>query len=242
MTKTPSGKSRANPSGRSRGKTVNVKTSRGRKPSSTQWLRRQLNDPFVAEAKRLGYRSRAAFKIIWLDDKYNLIKRSRRIVDLGSAPGGWTQVIAARAPKNAEIVAIDILEMDQVEGATFMQMDFMTDEAEAKLLSLINGKVNLVVSDMANSATGHKQTDHLKTMAMCETAFDFAKKTLAPGGAFVAKVLRGGTEGELLADMKKYFKKIHHAKPDSSRSSSTELYLVGLGFTPLQQTDEDQQQ
>ena len=237
MTKTPTSKPRANPSGRSRGKTVYVKSARGRKSSSTRWLQRQLNDPYVAEAKRLGYRSRAAFKLMWLDDKYHLLKNAKRIVDLGSAPGGWTQIIVERAPKGAEIVAIDILEMDEVEGANFMQMDFMADDAEKKLFSMLSGKVDLVVSDMANSATGHKQTDHLKTMAMCETAFDFAKKTLAPGGAFVAKVLRGGTEQELLADMKKHFKKIHHAKPDSSRARSTELYMVGLGFIP-QKDDE----
>lgn len=239
MAKNPTSKQSANPSGRSRGKTVYVKNSRGRKTSSTRWLQRQLNDPFVAEAKRLGYRSRAAFKLIWIDDKYRLIKKAKRIVDLGSAPGGWSQVIVERAQKSAELVAIDILEMDEVEGVKFMQMDFMAEDAEKKLFSMLSGKVDLIVSDMANSATGHKQTDHLKTMAMCETALDFAKKTLAPGGNFVAKVLRGGTDHELLADLKKHFKKVHHAKPDSSRASSTEWYLVALDFVPNKNMDKE---
>lgn len=236
MAKQPPKRATANPSGRSRGKAVRVKTARGRKNSSTRWLQRQLNDPYVAEAKRLGYRSRAAFKLIWLDDKYNLIKKAKHIVDLGSAPGGWTQVLVERAQRGTEILAIDLLEMSEVDGAKFMVMDFMSVDAEKKLHDELGGKVDLVVSDMANSATGHKQTDHLKTMALCETALDFAIKTLAPNGAFVAKVLRGGAENDLLNGLKKHFKKIHHAKPESSRKNSTELYVVATGFKALNET------
>ena len=232
MAKLPPKRQSANPSGRSRGATVRVKTARGRTSSSNRWLQRQLNDPYVAEAKRLGYRSRAAFKIMWLDDKYKLFSKAKRIVDLGSSPGGWTQIAVERAPKGVDVLAIDLLEMPEVEGAKFMVMDFMADDAEKKLFDALGGKADLVMSDMANSATGHKQTDHLKTMAICETAFDFATKTLNPGGAFVAKVLRGGAETDLLAGLKKNFKKVHHAKPESSRSNSTELYLVALDFQP----------
>jgi len=223
-------KGSSNTTGRSRGKRVRVKTARGRKTSSVRWLQRQLNDPYVAEARRQGYRSRAAFKLIWLDDKYKILKRAKRIVDLGSAPGGWTQVAVERAPKGAKIVAIDIREMDPVEGSEFIQMDFMGDEAEDRLKDAAGGPVDVVMSDMANSATGHKQTDHIRTLALVETAYDFATKVLAPGGVFVAKVLRGGTEGELLAALKKDFKSVKHVKPDSSRAESTELYLLATGF------------
>jgi len=223
-------KGSSNTTGRSRGKRVRVKTARGRKTSSVRWLQRQLNDPYVAEARRQGYRSRAAFKLIWLDDKYKILKRAKRIVDLGSAPGGWTQVAVERAPKGAKIVAIDIREMDPVEGSELIQMDFMGDEAEDRLKDAAGGPVDVVMSDMANSATGHKQTDHIRTLALVETAYDFATKVLAPGGVFVAKVLRGGTEGELLAALKKDFKSVKHVKPDSSRAESTELYLLATGF------------
>ena len=225
-------KGEGNPTRRSRGKRVRVKTARGRKTSSTRWLQRQLNDPYVAEARRQGYRSRAAFKLTWMDDKYHFLKKAKRIVDLGSAPGGWTQVAVERAPKNARIVAIDIREMDPVEGAEFIEMDFMADDAEERLIEAAGGAVDVVMSDMANSATGHKQTDHLRTMALVETAYDFARKVLAPGGIFIAKVLRGGTEGELLAALKRDFKTVRHVKPDSSRSESTELYLFASGFRP----------
>ena len=229
--KTPSGKASVGDlRGRTRGAHVRVKTARGRKLSSTRWLERQLNDPFVAEARRLGYRSRAAFKLVWLDDKYKLLKGKKRIVDLGCAPGGWTQVIVERADKDAQVVGIDLREMESVPGADLIIMDFMTDDAEKELLERLGGPVDVVLSDLANYATGHKQTDHLRTMALCETALDFAMKVLAPGGTFVAKVLRGGAEADLLNALKKNFKSIKHTKPDASRKESTELYVVAQGF------------
>ena len=222
--------SSANTTGRSRGKKVRVKTARGRKSSSTRWLQRQLNDPYVAEANRLGYRSRAAFKLVWLDDKFKFLKDAKRVVDLGSAPGGWTQVAVQRMSKNGQIVAIDLREMDEVEGAEFTIMDFTDEGADVKLMDMLGGPVDVVMSDMANYATGHKSTDHLRTMALCEMAFDFGKGVLAKDGCFIAKVLRGGTEDVLLKELRKNFKKVHHAKPDASRKESTELYVVALGF------------
>ncbi len=220
----------SNPSGRSRGKTVRVKTARGRKSSSTRWLQRQLNDPFVAEAQRLGYRSRAAFKFIWIDDKFNILKGAKRILDLGSAPGGWTQIAVKRLHKGAEVVAIDILEMEPVQGATFIQMDFMADDAEQKIFEVIGGPVDLVMSDLANYATGHKGTDQLRTMALCETAADFAIKVLAPKGKFVCKVLHGGVDGDLMALLKANFRTVRHVKPDATRAESKEQYLLATGF------------
>jgi 23S rRNA (uridine2552-2'-O)-methyltransferase len=224
------GNKTANPSGRSRGKRVRVKTARGRKASSTRWLQRQLNDPFVAEARRLGYRSRAAFKLIWLDDKFDLLKRANRIIDLGAAPGGWTQVAVERTGGKAQILAIDLLEMTPIAGADLRVLDFMADDAEEKLFAALGGPADLVMSDLANAATGHRRTDQLRTMALAETALDFAIKALAPGGAFIAKVLQGGAEDDLLGLLKSSFKSVRHAKPDASRSESKELYVVASGF------------
>lgn len=221
------------PRSRSRGKHVRVKTARGRKLSSTRWLERQLNDPFVAEARRLGYRSRAAFKLIGIDEKFHVLRKARRIVDLGAAPGSWAQVMIERAPAGVKLLGIDLLEIDPLQGADFIKMDFMADDAEERLMVALDGPADLVLSDMANPATGHQQTDHLKTMALCEAAYEFACKVLAPDGAFVAKVLRGGTEDQLLKAMKKNFKAVRHFKPDASRKESSELYVVATGFKGL---------
>ena len=224
------GPKKANPSGRSRGKRGYVKTARGRKSSSTRWLQRQLNDPFVAEARRLGYRSRAAFKLTWLDDKFHLLRGARNILDLGAAPGGWTQVAVERTNGKAQILGIDLLEIDPINGAELLVMDFMATDAEDKLIKAIGGPVDLVMSDLANSATGHRRTDQLRTMALAETALDFAVKVLTPGGAFVVKVLQGGAEDDLLRTLKNSFKSVRHAKPDASRAESKELYVVATGF------------
>lgn len=218
------------PRGRSRGKRVKVRTAKGRKASSTRWLQRQLNDPYVAEAKRLGYRSRAAFKILWLDEKYKLFKRGSVVVDLGAAPGGWTQIVAEKLGRKGRLLAVDILEMEPVAGARLLRLDFMGENAEEKLLDEVKGPVDVVLSDLANSATGHRQTDHLRTMALCEAAHQFAAKVLREGGVFVAKVLQGGTEAGLLAALKRDFKTVRHAKPPASRAESTELYVVAQGF------------
>lgn len=220
---------RNDPRGRSRGPKVRVRTARGRKLSSTRWLERQLNDPYVAEAKRLGYRSRAAFKLIELDEKFGLLKGVRRAVDLGCAPGGWVQVLRERRPQ-AQVVGIDLLEVDAIDGATLLTMDFLDPEAKPALAAVLDGPVDLVLSDMAAVTTGHKQTDHLRTMALCEAALDFAESHLAPGGDFVAKVLRGGAEGELLQRMKQAFANVKHAKPPASRPESVEWYVVAQGF------------
>lgn len=225
--------SNRDPRSRSRGKHVRVKTARGRKLSSTRWLERQLNDPFVAEARRLGYRSRSAFKLIGIDEKFRILRRARRIVDLGAAPGGWAQVIVERAKKGTKLLGIDLQDVEPLDGATFLKMDFLANDAEERLMAALDGPADLILSDMANAATGHKQTDHLKTMALCEAALDFALKVLAPGGAFVAKVLVGGTEGQLLAAMKKEFDVVRHFKPDASRKESSELYVVATGFKGL---------
>lgn len=225
-------RSSRDPRSRSRGKRVRVKTARGRKISSTRWLERQLNDPFVAEARRLGYRSRAAFKLTGIDDKFRILGKARCIVDLGTAPGSWAQVVAERAPKGAKLLGIDLLDVEPVVGAEFWKMDFLAADAEERLIAALDGHADLVLSDMANAATGHQQTDHLKTMALCEAAYEFARKVLTPGGVFVGKVLRGGTEDQLLAAMKKNFTAVRHFKPDASRQESSELYVVATGFRP----------
>lgn len=221
---------RSDPRGRSRGGKVRVRTARGRKTSSTRWLQRQLNDPYVAEARRQGYRSRAAFKLLDLDDKYHLLDGARRVVDLGAAPGGWSQVAAQRLKAGADIVAIDLTAIEPIAGVRFLQMDFMDPAAPDRLKAALDGPVDVVLSDMANAATGHKQTDHLKTMALAEAALDFAVQVLAPGGRFVAKVLRGGSDGQLLDALKRHFGEVRHAKPPSSRKESTEWYVVAKGL------------
>ncbi len=220
----------SDPKSRSRGGKVRVKNARGRKNSSTRWLQRQLNDPYVAEARRLGYRSRAAFKLIELNEKFSLLKGVKRVVDLGCAPGGWTQVLAAELGPKAQIIGIDLQEIDPIQGATIWVMDFLSDDAEIRLMDELNGPVDLVLSDMANAATGHKATDHIRTMLLCEAGLDFAIKVLSKGGTFVAKVLRGGSDQELLTRMRMHFTSVKHAKPPSSRAESVEWYVVAQGF------------
>ena len=210
--------------------TVRVKTSKYRDKSSNKWLERQLNDPYVAESKRLGYRSRAAFKLIQLDEKYKFLGKGKTIVDLGCAPGGWTQVAVMRNKGTGQVVGMDILETQPIEGATLIQQDFTEEDAADKLKALLNGKADIVMSDMAANTTGHQQTDHLRTIALVEIAYEFAKEVLAEGGIFITKVFKGGMENVLLADVKKSFKKVVHAKPDASREGSPEEYLVAMGF------------
>lgn len=215
---------------RTRGAKVRVKTARGRKNSSTRWLQRQLNDPYVAEAQRLGYRSRAAFKLIELDEKYQFLKGAERVVDLGCAPGGWCQVLTQRLNESAQIVGIDLQEVEPVQGADIWTMDFLEPNAEKRLMERLNGPVDVVLSDMANSATGHKQTDHIRTMALCEAGLDFAIKVLAKNGTFVSKVLQGGSDNELMQRMRQHFTSVKHAKPPSSRQDSVEWFVVAKGF------------
>ena len=206
-----------------------LRKAKGRTASSSRWLQRQLNDPYVKQAKSDGYRSRAAYKLAELDDRFGLIKSARRVVDLGVAPGGWSQVVRKRSPK-AGVVGIDLLPTDAIEGVTLFQMDFMDDEAPAALEAALDGPPDLVLSDMAANTVGHKATDHLRTMGLVEAAVDFAINTLAPGGAFVAKVFAGGTDGDLLAILKRNFTSVKHAKPPASRKDSSEWYVIAQGF------------
>ena len=206
-----------------------LKTGKGRTASSTRWLTRQLNDPYVKAAKDAGWRSRAAFKLIELDQKYALLKNAKRVVDLGVAPGGWSQVVRKQAPK-AAVVGIDLLETEPLDGVTLFQKDFMDDAAPGLLVEALGGTPDLVISDMAANTVGHKATDHLRTMGLVETAAHFAIENLAPGGAFVAKVLAGGTDTELLALLKRHFTTVKHAKPPASRKDSSEWYVIAQGF------------
>ena len=206
-----------------------VKTARGRTASSTRWLERQLNDPYVKQARAEGYRSRAAYKLAELDEKFGLLAGVKRVVDLGIAPGGWSQVVRKRAPK-AAIAGIDLLETEPLEGVAILQMDFMAESAPGALEAALGGPPDLVLSDMAANTVGHKQTDHLRTMGLVEAAAQFAVDALAPGGAFVAKVLAGGTDAELLALLKRHFRTVKHAKPPASRKGSSEWYVVAQGF------------
>ena len=206
-----------------------VKTAKGRSASSVRWLERQLNDPYVRQAKAEGYRSRAAYKLLELDEKYALLEGVRRVVDLGIAPGGWSQVVRRKAPK-AAVVGIDLLPVEPIEGVTIFEMDFMADEAPAALEAALGGKADLVMSDMAANTVGHKQTDHLRTMALVEAGVWFAIDHLAPGGGFVAKVLAGGTDADLLALLKRHFRSVKHAKPPASRKGSSEWYVIAQGF------------
>ena len=217
---------------RSRGMKVRVRTGKGRSLSSKLWLERQLNDPYVARAKREGYRSRAAYKLSEIDDKAHFLKKGARVVDLGAAPGGWSQVAAKRvgAPDAGRVVAIDLLPMDAVPGVEFAQIDFLDPAAPEKLKAMLGGPANVVLSDMAANATGHRKTDHLKIMALVEAAADFAREVLAPGGTFLAKVLQGGTEGALLAALRREYATVKHVKPAASRSDSAELCLLATGF------------
>ena len=211
---------------------VRVKTGSKRSLSSKLWLERQLNDPYVARARREGYRSRAAFKLTEIDDKAHFLKKGARVVDLGAAPGGWSQVAVKRvgAPDKGRVLGIDVLPMDPVAGAEFAVMDFLEASAPEKLKAMLGGPADVVLSDMAANATGHARTDHLRIMALVELATDFAREVLAPGGAFLAKVLQGGTEATLLAGLKRDFLSVKHIKPPASRADSAELYLLATGF------------
>ncbi|MBP5352571.1 MAG: RlmE family RNA methyltransferase [Alphaproteobacteria bacterium] len=209
---------------------VKVKNAKYNTVSSNRWLQRQLNDPYVAEAKRQGYRSRAAFKLIQLDEKYHFLGVGKRIVDLGCAPGGWTQVAAFRNKGNGEIVGMDLLPTEPINGATLLQQDFTAPDAPDKIKALLHGPADVVMSDMAANTTGQQKLDHLRTLNLVEAAYEFAKEILAVGGIFIAKVFQGGTEENLLNDMKKHFKKVCHYKPDASRKDSVETYVVALEF------------
>jgi 23S rRNA (uridine2552-2'-O)-methyltransferase len=207
----------------------------GRTQASRRWLERQLNDPYVARAKREGLRSRAAYKLAEIDDKHRFLKPGARVVDLGAAPGGWSQVAADRVQAGSgrgRVVALDLLEMDPVPGVDVLHLDFMAQDAPAQLKTLLDGPADVVLSDMAANATGHRRTDHLKIMGLAEAAAEFAREVLRPGGTFLAKVLQGGTEGELLASLKRDFATVKHVKPAASRSDSAELYVLATGFRP----------
>ncbi len=206
-----------------------VKTARGRTAQSTRWLERQLNDPYVKRAKAEGYRSRAAYKLLELDERFGIIQGKRRVVDLGIAPGGWSQVIRRRIPK-ASVVGIDLLPVDPIDGVTIFQMDFMDDAAPDALMAALGGAPDLVLSDMAANTVGHPQTDALRTMALVETALAFAVDVLEKGGTFVAKVFAGGADAQLVAEMKRNFATVKHAKPPSSRKGSVEWFVVAQGF------------
>lgn len=209
---------------------VRVRTARRRKPSSTEWLSRQLNDPYVAEAQRLGYRSRAAFKLIELDDRFRLLLPGRRVVDLGCAPGGWTQVAVERVGPPGAVLGIDLAETAPIAGATILRADVHDPAALTAIRAELGGLADLVLSDMAPSATGHAATDHLRIVALAEAAFVVAGQILKPGGAFVAKVFQGGAEGALLAQLKRAFTELRHAKPPASRAQSAETYVIAKGF------------
>ena len=206
-----------------------VKTAKGRTASSVRWLERQLNDPYVKQAKADGYRSRAAYKLIELDEKYALLKGVERVIDLGIAPGGWSQVVRRKRPK-AAVAGIDLLPVEPLDGVTIFQMDFMADEAPQALADALDGPPDLVMSDMAANTVGHKQTDHLRTMGLVEAGAWFAIETLAPGGTYLAKVLAGGTDTELLSLLKSHFRSVKHAKPPASRKGSSEWYVIAQGF------------
>jgi 23S rRNA (uridine2552-2'-O)-methyltransferase len=218
--------------GGSRALKVRVKTAKKRTAASQRWLERQLNDPYVARAKREGWRSRAAFKLIEIDDKYHVLKPGQRVVDLGAAPGGWAQVAAKRvgSPTPGKVVGIDLLDVAPLPGVEALRMDFLDDEAPQRLVEMLGGAADVVLSDMAANATGHKKTDHLKIMGLAEAALDFAREVLVPGGTFLAKVLQGGTEQSLLANLKRDFTTVRHVKPAASRADSAELYVLATGF------------
>ena len=213
---------------------VRLKKKRGRTTQQARWLERQLNDPFVQMAKEKGYRSRAAFKLIGIDDEFHLLKPGMKVVDLGAAPGGWSQVAAERtgaASGRGRVVAMDLHGMEPIPGVVILHKDFYDDDAPAALMQALDGeKADVVLSDMAAHATGHRQTDHLRVMALAEAAADFARRVLHPGGSFVAKVLRGGTENELLHALKRDYEKVRHFKPAASRPDSAELFVVATGF------------
>lgn len=238
MAQVMSGKSKGSGSGRGsggyRGLSVRVKSARGRKLSSTRWLQRHLNDPYVQRSKIDGLRSRAAYKLLEIDEKYNLLRKGQRIVDLGAAPGGWSQVAAEKVGSHIDdirVVGIDYLAMEPLPGVTLLEKDFLDDDAPDQLREALGGhNADLVLSDMAAPTTGHKQTDHMRIIQLCEVAVEFAREVLNPGGAFVAKVFQGGTEHKLLAEMKRDFRQVGHYKPPASRKDSAETYLIARDF------------
>ncbi|MDQ0317667.1 RlmE family RNA methyltransferase [Amorphus orientalis] len=235
MTKRPGGSG-------SRGLKERVRTARGRRASSVRWLERQLNDPYVRRAQAEGYRSRAAYKLIEIDDRYGFLKPGMRVVDLGAAPGGWCQVAVDRVKSGNEdprVVAIDYLKMDHMPGIILFEKDFLDDDAPDLLVEALGGrKADCVLSDMAAPTTGHKQTDHLRIIHLCEVAAEFAGQVLAPGGTFLAKVFQGGTESELLAELNRNFEKVRHVKPKASRSESAEQYVLATGFRGAEPTED----
>ncbi len=230
MTTGKNGAKGAKGRGAPRAARVRVKSAKGRKLSSKLWLERQLNDPYVVEAKRLGYRSRAAFKLAEIDDKSKILKPGGRVVDLGAAPGGWVQVALQRVGAKGRVVGIDLQEIEPIPGSELLVGDFLDEDAPDRLRALMNGPADVVLSDMAASSSGHAPTDHLRIMGLAEAALEFALEVLAPGGAFVAKVLQGGSERALLETMRRNFTKVTHVKPPSSRKDSAELYVVATGF------------
>ncbi len=214
-----------------------VRTARGRSVSSNRWLERQLNDPYVRRAQADNYRSRAAYKLLELDERFGLLKGVKAVIDLGIAPGGWSQVVSRRAPA-ARIAGIDLLPTDPIDGVTILQMDFMDDDAPAKLRQALGGPPDLILSDMAANTVGHARTDHLRTMGLVEAGLEFAVETLRPGGAFVAKVLAGGADSTLVAELKRHFTTVKHAKPPASRKESSEWYVVAQGFKGRERSDD----
>jgi 23S rRNA (uridine2552-2'-O)-methyltransferase len=207
-----------------------LKAEKRRTPSSRAWLERQIGDPYVALARREGFRSRAAYKLIEIDDKYRRLKPGARVVDLGAAPGGWSEIAARRVGASGRVVALDILDMKPIAGVEFFKVDFLDEAAPERLRQILGGKADVVLSDMAANTTGHRQTDHLRIMALAEAAAQFAREVLAPGGSFLCKVLQGGTEAALLAELKRDFESVKHVKPPASRADSAELYLLARGF------------
>lgn len=220
---------KASPAGGSRALKERLKSGAGRTKSSRAWLERQLNDPYVRAAKSQGYRSRAAYKLKEMDEKYRFLKRGASAVDLGAAPGGWTQILVERLGEG-RVVGVDIQEIEPIKGAELLHLDFMDAKAPDIIKKTLSGPIDVVVSDMAASATGHRETDHLRVMALCETALEFAIEVLKPGGTFLCKVLRGGTERDLLDTLKKRFNKVVHIKPPASRADSAEMYVLAMGF------------
>jgi 23S rRNA (uridine2552-2'-O)-methyltransferase len=206
-----------------------IRTAKGRKISSTRWLERQLNDPYVRRAKAENYRSRAAYKLLELDERFGLLKGVKSVVDLGIAPGGWSPVVRRRVPQ-AKVIGIDLLPTDPIEGATILQMDFMDEATPDRLKEALGGPADLILSDMAANTVGHPQTDHLRTMALVEAGLEFAREVLRPGGAYVAKVLAGGADNDLVAELKRNFASVKHAKPPASRKGSSEWYVIAQGF------------
>jgi 23S rRNA (uridine2552-2'-O)-methyltransferase len=204
--------------------------SKRHKPSSRAWLERQISDPYVARARREGYRSRAAYKLAEIDDRFHLLKPGARVVDLGAAPGGWSEIAAERVGAGGRVIALDILELNPIAGVEFINLDFLDASAPERLKAMLGGKADVVLSDMAANTTGHRKTDHLRIMALAEAAAHFAREVLAPGGRFLCKVLQGGTEAALLTALKRDFSAVKHIKPPASRADSAELYLLARGF------------